>query len=499
MGPIDDECGVEQGGINSSEFYKIYNNEQINNAQASRFGVELGPVVISAIGQADDVVLLSNEPYALQGLIELTEYYCKKYHVILTTEKTKLQMFSNNPVKGEASFTPSSPIMIGGESIKYVDEAEHVGVLRSTMGNLPHIMSRLVAYRKAMFTLLPAGMALANRASPAVTLRIHRIYCLPVLLSGLGSLILKASEIAGIDQNLKITLERFQKLFPRTPHCVVLFLGGSLPGKALYHLRVLSLFGMITRLPGSILNKIAYFQLTSAKPSSRSWFLLVRDLCIQYSLPSPFTLLDMPLSKYRYKTLVKARVIDFWEKFYRNEARKLREHSLKYFNPEYMFLTKPHQLWTSCGSNPYEVHKATIQAKMLSGRYPTDNLRRHWNSTGSGLCTLPGCNMSAIGSLQHYLLHCVALNDARDCAAKVQYRVSLESQEANLLLKKYIDESDDEIATQFLLDCSHFPEVIQLKQSGKLCIVDRLFYVSRSWCYFVHISRTKKCSEISAV
>ena len=114
MGPIDDECGVEQGGINSSEFYKIYNNEQINTAQASRFGVELGPVVISAIGQADDVVLLSNEPYALQGLIELTEYYCKKYHVILTTEKTKLQMFSNNPVKGEASFTPSSPIMIGG-------------------------------------------------------------------------------------------------------------------------------------------------------------------------------------------------------------------------------------------------------------------------------------------------------------------------------------------------------------------------------------------------
>ena len=164
-----------------------------------------------------------------------------------------------------------------------------------------------------------------------------------------------------------------------------------------------------------------------------------------------------------------------------------------------MCLTKPHQLWTSCGSNPYEVHKATIQAKMLSGRYPTDNLRRHWNSTGSGLCTIPGCNVSAIGSLQHYLFRCVALKDARDCAAKVHYRVSLESLEANLVLKKYIDESDDEIVAQFLLDCSYFPEVIQLKQSGKRCVVDRLFYVCRSWCYFVHISRTKTCSEFSAV
>ena len=29
MGPIKDECGVEQGGVNSSEYYKVYNNEQL--------------------------------------------------------------------------------------------------------------------------------------------------------------------------------------------------------------------------------------------------------------------------------------------------------------------------------------------------------------------------------------------------------------------------------------------------------------------------------------
>ena len=33
MGPIKDELGVEQGGPNSSEFYKIYNNEQLTVAQ----------------------------------------------------------------------------------------------------------------------------------------------------------------------------------------------------------------------------------------------------------------------------------------------------------------------------------------------------------------------------------------------------------------------------------------------------------------------------------
>lgn len=495
MGPIHDECGVEQGGINSSEFYKIYNNEQISNAQASGFGVELGPVTISAIGQADDVVLLSNEPYALQGLIELTEYYCRKYNVTLSTEKTKLQMFVNKPinVKGVAAVGP--PIRIGDDLIKYVDEAEHVGIVRSVTGNRPHIMSRMVAYRKAMFALLPTGIALANRASPVVSLRIHRIHCLPVLLSGLGSLILQTSEVNLVDQNVKITLQRLQKLLPRTPHCVVLFLGGSLPGKAMYHLRILSLFGMISRLPGSLLNKIARYQLTVAKPSSRSWFLLVRDLCLQYSLPSPFTLLDIPLSKYRYKALIKSKVIDYWEIFYRNEAQKLKDRSLKYFNPSYMFLTRPHQLWTSCGSNPYEVHKAIIQAQMLSGRYPTDRLSRHWNPIGSSFCSIPSCNMSVIGCLKHYLLYCVALSDARENAIKVLNSVCSESQEARFILEKYMDRSNDEVVMQFLLDCSQFPEVIHLKQSGKACIVDRLFYVCRTWCYLIHITRTRKCSS----
>ena len=39
MGPIKDLCGVEQGGMNSSDFYKIYNNEQLDLLQSSEFGV----------------------------------------------------------------------------------------------------------------------------------------------------------------------------------------------------------------------------------------------------------------------------------------------------------------------------------------------------------------------------------------------------------------------------------------------------------------------------
>ena len=74
MGPIKDECGVEQGGINSSDLYKIYNNDQLDIAQASEFGVELGPLVISAIGQAE---MLPCYP--------LTYMPCKALQIYLST------------------------------------------------------------------------------------------------------------------------------------------------------------------------------------------------------------------------------------------------------------------------------------------------------------------------------------------------------------------------------------------------------------------------------
>ena len=50
MGPIYDEQGLEQGGVNSSDFYKIFGSEQLGTAQASKLGVSLGPIVVSGIG-----------------------------------------------------------------------------------------------------------------------------------------------------------------------------------------------------------------------------------------------------------------------------------------------------------------------------------------------------------------------------------------------------------------------------------------------------------------
>ena len=151
MGPIDDQCGVEQGGVNSSDFYKVYNNEQLQVAQDSELGVPFGPVTVSSVGQADDVALISNDIYALQGLLDLSLTYCKKFNVTLCQSKTKLQVYSKRSSELAAFFSKIvSPISMQGKSVGFSEEAEHVGTVRSTESNLPHILSRVHTGRQCL-------------------------------------------------------------------------------------------------------------------------------------------------------------------------------------------------------------------------------------------------------------------------------------------------------------------------------------------------------------
>ena len=96
--------------------------------QKSGQGVDLGNgLVISGIGQADDVALVSNSLHNLSNILNLALNYCTKYHIGLSPDKTKLLAVSKNA----GQFVPYNPIRIGGENIGFSSEAEHVGILRS--------------------------------------------------------------------------------------------------------------------------------------------------------------------------------------------------------------------------------------------------------------------------------------------------------------------------------------------------------------------------------
>ena len=113
-----------------------------------------------------------------------------------------------------------------------------------------------------------------------------------------------------------------------------------------------------------------------------------------------------------------------------------------FFKPEFMSLRKPHPLWLACGSNPYEYHKAVITARMLSGRYPTDRLQRHWTQNKEGYCLLPTCAPTqSLGSLEHLLLYCPALQNTREKLLRLFNKVSLDNKQVSTILLRVGDET----------------------------------------------------------
>ena len=214
LGPIKDQQGLEQGGCTSSDEYKLYNNDLLKTVQKSKQGVDLGNgLVISGIGQADDVALLSNSIHNLNNILNLALNFCTKYHIGLCPDKTKLLKVS----RGTEHFVPYNPIRIGGENIKFSDEAEHVGIIRSSFGNLPNILSRFTAHRKSLAANLFTGSARRHRGNLAACLKLEKVYSLPVLLSGLGSLLLTKAEVRMIDQHYVNILRKLLKTHSGTP------------------------------------------------------------------------------------------------------------------------------------------------------------------------------------------------------------------------------------------------------------------------------------------
>ena len=93
-------------------------NDQLKLAQSSQFGIVIGPVTVSSIGQADDVALDADDLHALQGLLDLSLYFCKKKQISLNTAKTKLQVFSSKKLDDFSYFCKkTTEIKIGDDVI----------------------------------------------------------------------------------------------------------------------------------------------------------------------------------------------------------------------------------------------------------------------------------------------------------------------------------------------------------------------------------------------
>ena len=493
LGPSEDITGFEQGGINSSDYYKLYNNDQLKAAQASHLGVHMGishddptepkKLIVSAIGQADDVVLVSNDLGRLGLLAYLSEEYCRKYNVTLVPSKTNLLAFYPKgwPVNPDLI----SNVVVGKQIISFSQEADHVGITRNTAGNLAHITNRISAYKRALFSVLSVGIARNNNANTGASMRIHQLYAVPVLFSGLASLCLIKKEVSMIESAHLKVVQNLMKLHDKTPRCFTYLVAGCLPAEAVLHQRQLTLFLMVCHLRGNPLNEYAVTVLTNHGNAKKSWswFQQIRELCLRYGLLHPLQYLKFPPERRHFKNEVKNSIILHWQSTLRSEAAMLQ--SLSFFTPSLYTLNSVHPAVTAAGNNPYECKKTEIMLRMQSGRYRTEQLTRHWAKNSSGFCSLFPCReVGVTGDLEHMLLHCPAMQAKREAS----FNIMVEKSSSMPHLVSLLTSMENAEMMKFLLEPLSMSKIVALCKTD-ISTLDHVYYLARTYVYNLHLAK----------
>ena len=186
--------------------------------------------------------------------------------------------------------------------------------------------------------------------------------------------------------------------------------------------------------------------------------------------------------------MARAAVLEYWLHHLRSQADSLS--LLRCVQTRFLGLTRCHPLFRSCGASPWEVEKATSQARLLSGRYRVESLTCHWTPDNrEGLCSLPSCwgtPDAHKGTVECLLLTCPSLSTTRN--ALTEYTMAYLSSYP-LLLPLVLDclASDP---VQFWLDCSTMPAVIKAVQAaGEEFVLFVLFKLTRNYCNGLHKAR----------
>ena len=198
-----------------------------------------------------------------------------------------------------------------------------------------------------------------------------------------------------------------------------------------------------------------------------------------------------PHPKSSFKKLVKAKVSHYWRNYYILTIKT--KPSLHFIRSEFLpFGCGPHPLWLSCGSSASAVKAATVQARVLAGKYRDDKVLSKFDMSLAGKCTLLGCDFFP-GDCTHWLsFECPALSAVLISTLNNVLKVL---RPWPLLLDVVYDalsKSNEEWAS-FVVDPSTYPSVIVLKQQFGEQSIWPLFKLSRAliWCFHREQKRLK--------
>ena len=187
------------------------------------------------------------------------------------------------------------------------------------------------------------------------------------LLYGLEITSLRQNEMQKLESYLKKLLKQVQNLPERTANEATYLMMGRILVIGELHKRILKTFGNIIRKDNSIEKDIALRQLALKGQNSDSWFSKLDEISEKYSLNSLHDLIVNPPTKSSWNRSVGTTI----NKYYINQMVKDAENksSLKFLHLSEARYGHCHNIWSSCGTEPFAVIMAAVKVKLVTGTF----------------------------------------------------------------------------------------------------------------------------------
>ena len=163
--------GVRQGGILSTDLYKLYGNGQLQRMEETGIGCHIGEICCVAPIAADDMVLPAPSLTILQKLVNIAVDNRKMEKYIL--QPTKSVILAALSEGGKCSEEECDiNISTNGVKMPVVKEAMHMGLLLSANSQKSAVHFNIDKARRTTYCLMGAGLHGYNGLDPDTAIHI---------------------------------------------------------------------------------------------------------------------------------------------------------------------------------------------------------------------------------------------------------------------------------------------------------------------------------------
>ena len=475
--PFQVHQGVKQGGVLSTDLYKVYNNRSLDRLAITRGGFRIGEICCAAPTCADDTAPMSEELSPLQSLVSEAEDFSIMEHFVIQPVKSVVLPVPYHTRKHQDS---SIRIKVDGKDLPVVTETMHMGIMRSANTQESAVQENIKKARRTIYSLMGAGLHGENGLDPDTSIHLLQTYVIPILVYGMEVVLPTGSYLEKLDKVHKKFMKQIMSLPQNVADPAIYIISGSLPVEAIIHTRALSLYGSVARLAEeSVEKQLARRQLSVKVYRGESWFVEIRRLCVRYSLPDPYTLLDIPPTKYQWKKAVQKAVFTYWVNTLKQRASLFT--SLEFLCVDSFWPGKKHPLIQNVGCVS-DVPRIHTKLKLVTGVYVLQVNRARFNQnlidTRCQLC------FHADETVAHFLLDCPVLDPVRRPALEAITRIGRELH----------CPTDSDNLLQLILDSSCFTNIARdMVSHGSYRDLDMQ---TRRLCHTLHIERYKRLALI---